>query len=76
MTTLSPTPLEVEAVGKAIAKTGKPILLSLSPGGDVPPDAIKSFQKAHMLVTKDVWDQAHYLDDCFDAWRKWTGKES
>lgn len=72
-----PYPAEVEAVAKAIKKCGRPILYSLSPGGDVPPDAIKSFQMAHMLrVTKDVWDHAHYLDDCFDAWRKWTGKES
>jgi hypothetical protein len=72
-----PYPAEVEAVAKAIKKAGKPILLSLSPGGNVPPNAIKSFQMAQMLrVTKDVWDQAHYLDDCFDAWRKWTGKET
>ncbi len=72
-----PYPTEVEAVAKAIKKTGKPILLSLSPGGDVPPDAIKSFQTAQMLrVTQDVWDHAHYLDDCFEAWSKWTGKES
>lgn len=72
-----PYPAEVEAVAKAIKKTGKPILLSLSPGGDVPPDAIQSFQKAQMLrVTQDVWDHAHYIDDCFDAWAKWTGKET
>lgn len=72
-----PYPTEVEAVSKAIKKTGKPILLSLSPGGNVPPDAIKSFRMAQMLrVTQDVWDQAHYLGDCFDAWKKWTGKES
>lgn len=72
-----PYPSEVEAVAKAIKKTGKPILLSLSPGGDVPTDATQSFQKAQMLrVTRDVWDQARYIDDCFDAWNKWTGKES
>jgi len=72
-----PYPAEVEAVANAIKKTGKSILLSLSPGGNVPPDAIRSFQMAQMLrVTKDVWDQAHYLDDCFDAWKKWTGKET
>lgn len=72
-----PFPAEVEAVAKAIAKTGKPILLSLSPGGQVDPAAIKSFQMAHMLrVTKDVWDEAHYLDECFDAWGKWTGKQA
>jgi alpha-galactosidase len=72
-----PFPAEVEAVAKAIKKTGKPILLSLSPGGDVPPEAIQSFRMAQMLrVTKDVWDHAHYLDECFDAWKKWTGRES
>jgi hypothetical protein len=72
-----PYPAEVEAVAKAIAKTGKPILLSLSPGGDVDPAAIKSFQKAQMLrVTKDVWDESHYIDDCFAAWKQWTGKQA
>jgi len=72
-----PFPAEVEAVAKAIAKSGKPILLSLSPGGNVDTAAIKSFQKAHMLrVTADVWDEAHYLDECFEAWKKWTGKQS
>lgn len=32
---------------------------------------------AQMLrVTSDVWDEAHGIDECFDAWRKWTGKQS
>jgi hypothetical protein len=26
-------------------------------------------------VTKDVWDEQHYIDECFIAWRKWQGKE-
>ncbi len=72
-----PYPREVEAVAKAIAKLGKPMLLSLSPGGDVDPAAIKSFQKAQMLrVTHDVWDEAHYIDDCFEAWKRWAGKQT
>jgi hypothetical protein len=71
-----PHPDEVEAVAKAIAKTGKPIVLSLSPGGNVDPDAIEFFRQGNMLrVTKDVWDEQHYIDECFDAWRKWQGKE-
>ena len=71
-----PHPDEVEAVSKAIAKTGKPILLSLSPGGKVDPEAIDFFRLANMLrVTKDVWDEQHYIDECFMAWRKWQGKE-
>jgi hypothetical protein len=71
-----PHPDEVEAVAKAIAKTGKPIVLSLSPGGDVDPTAIDFFRMANMLrVTSDVWDEQHYIDECFKAWRKWQGKE-
>lgn len=71
-----PHPDEVEAVAKAIAKTGKPIVLSLSPGGDVDPNALELFRKGNMLrVTHDVWDEQHYIDECFDAWRKWQGKE-
>jgi alpha-galactosidase len=69
-------PDEVEAVAKAIAKTGKPIVLSLSPGGDVDPKAIDFFRMANMLrVTSDVWDEQHYIDECFKAWRKWQGTE-
>lgn len=71
-----PHPDEVEAVAKAIAKTGKPIVLSLSPGGSVDPEAIEFFRQGNMLrVTKDVWDEQHYIDECFAAWRKWQGKE-
>jgi hypothetical protein len=71
-----PHPDEVEAVAKAIDKTGKPIVLSLSPGGSVNPEAIDFFRMANMLrVTKDVWDEQHYIDECFTAWGKWQGKE-
>ena len=71
-----PHPDEVEAVAKAIAKLDKPILLSLSPGGKVNPEAISFFRMANMLrVTKDVWDEQSYIDECFKAWRKWQGKE-
>ena len=71
-----PYPEEVEAVAKAIAKTGKPILLSLSPGDEVSPSAIEFFRLANMLrVTQDVWDEQVYIDECFKAWRKWGGEE-
>ncbi len=71
-----PHPDEVEAVAKAIAKTGRPIILSLSPGGQVDPNALDLFRKGNMLrVTADVWDEQYYIDACFDAWRKWQGKE-
>ncbi|VGO14844.1 Alpha-galactosidase A [Pontiella desulfatans] len=71
-----PHPDEVEAVAKAIKKTGKPMLLSLSPGGTVDPEAIDFFRMGNMLrVTPDVWDEQKYIDLCFAAWRKWQGKE-
>ena len=71
-----PHPDEVEAVAKAIDRLNKPILLSLSPGGHVDPEAISFFRLANMLrVTKDVWDEQFYIDECFKAWRKWQGKE-
>ena len=69
-------PDEVEAVAKAIQKIGRPMLLSLSPGGTVDPEAIDFFRLGNMLrVTPDVWDEQKYIDLCFDAWRKWEGKE-
>ena len=71
-----PHPDEVEAVALAISKLDRPVVLSLSPGGKVDPGAIDAFRKANMLrVTSDVWDEQKYIDDCFEAWEKWQGKE-
>ena len=71
-----PYPAEVEAIAKAIAKTGKPIVLSLSPGDQVDPDALESFRTANLLrVTADVWDEEKGLHEAFEAWRKWGSKE-
>ncbi len=54
-----PYPAEVEAVAKAVAKTGKLIVLSLSPGGKVDPAALGSFRRANLLrVTHDIWCSA------------------
>ena len=72
-----PFPLEVEGVANAIARCKRPIVLSLSPGGKVDMEAIDFFKKANMLrVTNDIWDEQIGIDQCFDAWRKWQGKES
>lgn len=72
-----PFPKEVEAVLNAIAQCGRPIVLSLSPGGsNVKEDAISVYKKAHLLrVTSDIWDDQRGIDKCFSAWRKWQGKE-
>lgn len=45
-----PYPAEVEAVAKAIAQCGRPILLSLSPGGNVDTNAIDFFKKGTCCV--------------------------
>lgn len=69
-----PFPQEVQAVVNAIKQCGRPIVLSLSPGGNVDKNALGIFQQANMLrVTRDVWDEQSYIDDCFDAWKKWQG---
>jgi hypothetical protein len=71
-----PHPDEVAAVARAIKKSGRPILLSLSPGGDVEQseEAVASFTQGNMLrVTKDIWDEQKGINQCFAAWRKWSG---
>jgi alpha-galactosidase len=71
-----PFPEEVKAVANAIAQCGRPIVLSLSPGGKVDPDNLEAFKKGQMLrVTPDIWDDQKGIDECFEAWRKWQGKE-
>ena len=71
-----PFPDEVKAVANAIAQCGRPIVLSLSPGGKVDPNHLEAFKKGQMLrVTPDIWDDQKGIDECFEAWRKWGGKE-
>jgi alpha-galactosidase len=70
-----PFPEEVKAVANAIQQTGRPMALSLSPGGNVDPNNLDAFQRAHMLrVTPDIWDDQKGIDECFTDWRKWNGK--
>lgn len=73
---LTPFPAEIEGIANAIEQSGRPMVLSLSPGNKINVNAIKSFKRANMLrVTPDIWDDQHGLDLCFDAWRKWQGTE-
>lgn len=65
-------PDEIEAVVKAIKKTGRPIVLSLSPGDRVSGNSVGTYEKADMLrVTGDVWDRQPDIDKCFDSWLSW-----
>lgn len=69
-----PYPDEVQAVVDAIRQCGRPIVLSLSPGGNVDISNLEIFRQANMLrVTSDVWDEQKYIDECFAAWKKWQG---
>jgi len=71
-----PYPEEVQAVVNAIAQCGRPIVLSLSPGGRTDQNALDVFKGGNMLrVTPDIWDEQKGIDQCFEAWRKWQGKE-
>jgi alpha-galactosidase len=73
---LVPFPEEVKGISKAIEQCGRPIVYSLSPGGDVDPNQLEAFKTAHMLrVTPDIWDEQKGIDECFADWRKWQGKE-
>jgi len=70
-----PFPEEVKGVANAIAQCGRPMVLSLSPGGNVDPNHLAAFQKGHLLrVTPDIWDDQKGIDECFYEWRKWNGK--
>lgn len=70
-----PFPEEVKAVAKAIAQCGKPIVLSLSPGGNVNPNNLEAFEMSQSLrVTPDIWDDQKGIDECFEVWKKWQGK--
>lgn len=65
-------PAEVEAVANAIKKTGKPIVLSLSHGGESKEEHMPAYEQANMLrITADVWDEERHLAKCFTAWKRW-----
>lgn len=70
-------PQEVQAVVRAIAQCGRPMILSLSPGDRVDENHLPILRSGNMLrVTGDVWDDERSLNSCFTAWRRWQGKNS
>ena len=72
---LVPFPDELEAIGKAVAKCKRNIVLSLSPGDDTTPAHKSAYQWGHMLrITGDVWDSHKSLDSSFKRWRDWQGE--
>ena len=71
---LVPYPTEMEAIGKAVAKCPRDIVLSLSPGDEAMPKNKASYKWGNMLrITGDVWDSHTCLDRSFKRWREWQG---
>ncbi len=66
-------PAEVQAVKNAIKKTGKRIVLSLSPGEGADVKNVAAYNEGDMLrVTKDIWDNQQSFTRAFDVWKKWA----
>jgi hypothetical protein len=63
-------PADIDAVASALARCGRPIVLSLSAGGDVA--SIDTYRRANMVrTTSDVWDNQESIDKSFAAWKLW-----
>ena len=64
-----PNPGEVEAVVKAIAKCGRKIVLSLSPGDHINVKHSGAYKLANMVrITSDIWDHQGSLETTFKRW--------
>ncbi len=64
-------PREINAVADAIEKTGRKIVLSISPGDDINPEFYKTYQRADMIrISRDVWDLQEDIDISFERWEQ------
>lgn len=64
---------EIEAIRKAIDRTGRPILLSTSPGPTPLRDGEHVAEHANLWrLTDDFWDEWHMLRHAFDTCHNWT----
>jgi alpha-galactosidase len=53
----------MEAYAKAIEQCGRPMILSLSPGGDSNVKYLDTYKKSNMVrTTHDIWDEQLSLD--------------
>jgi len=78
---------EIRQIAQAIRKTGRPIVLSLSPGPTQPSHAAEIRQFAQMWrISNDIWDSWHFMHeppreddfpigvrDIFDRLQPWVG---
>ena len=64
---------EIEAIRKAIDRTGRPMVLSLSPGETPLAEGEHVSQHANMWrISDDFWDKWPVLLEQFERLRKWT----
>ncbi len=71
---LSDHPLEIEMVRKAIDNCGRPIVISISPGGDRPETAGFLRDNVNMWRTADdFWDNWQALKSQFTVLSSWAG---
>lgn len=64
-------PREINAVADAIAKTGKKIVLSISPGDDINPEYFETYKRAQMIrISRDIWDLKEDLEISFERWEQ------
>ena len=68
---------EIAAIRKAIDNSGRPMLLSLSPGGNPPSEGVFACENANVWrISYDFWDRWKALFDQFkrlNDWSKFTG---
>jgi hypothetical protein len=70
-------PAEIEGYVKAIEQCGRPMVLSLSPGGDTNMKFLETYKKTNLLrTTPDIWDDQQALERSFASMRKWQGVET
>jgi hypothetical protein len=66
-------PRELEAIAKAVRKTGRPITLSLSPGDTWDPKLIDVYRLGDCLrLTRDMWDKPEDLAHAFRHWLRFV----
>ncbi|AUP78535.1 glycoside hydrolase family 27 protein [Flavivirga eckloniae] len=64
-------PDEIVGVADAIEKTGRKIMLSISPGDEEYPKFFEVYHRADMIrMTRDIWDLKEDIDITFETWEK------
>ncbi|MBB5791013.1 glycoside hydrolase family 27 protein [Jiangella mangrovi] len=65
-------PAEIDALATAIQRSGRPMVLSLSPGNDTDHRYAGAYRRADLVrTTSDIWDTRDDLDRAFRAWYAW-----